>query len=118
MREHMTDTRLRNLHRLLAAGLLGLLALSGCSRPGSKGPTYEYAAVTRGNIQEHVTASGALSALVSVDVGSQVSGKITHLYVDFNSPVHKDSWWPKSTRRCTRRRCNRRRVISPAPGRT
>jgi HlyD family secretion protein len=85
----MTDTRLRNLHRLLAAGLLGLLALSGCSRPGSKGPTYEYAAVTRGNIQEHVTASGALSALVSVDVGSQVSGKITHLYVDFNSPVHK-----------------------------
>jgi HlyD family secretion protein len=26
---------------------------------------------------------------VSVDVGSQVSGKITHLYADFNSPVHK-----------------------------
>jgi HlyD family secretion protein len=89
MREHMTDNRLRKLRRLLAVGLMGLLALTGCSRPGSKGPRYEYAAVTRGNIQEHVTASGSLSALVSVDVGSQVSGKITHLYADFNSPVRK-----------------------------
>jgi HlyD family secretion protein len=85
----MTHIRSRNLSRLLLAGLMGVLVLSGCSRPGSKGPRYETAAVTRGDIQEHVTASGSLSALVSVDVGSQVSGKITHLYADFNSPVHK-----------------------------
>ncbi len=38
---------------------------------------------------QHVTASGTLSAVVSVDVGSQVSGKITALYADFNSPVKK-----------------------------
>jgi HlyD family secretion protein len=37
----------------------------------------------------HVTASGSLSAVVSVDVGSQVSGKIVALYADFNSPVKK-----------------------------
>jgi HlyD family secretion protein len=85
----MTDTRLRNLGLLLAAGIMGMLALGGCSRSSGKGPRYEVVAVTRGDIQEHVTASGSLSALVSVDVGSQVSGKITHLYVDFNSPVHK-----------------------------
>jgi HlyD family secretion protein len=85
----MTHIRSRNLGRLLLAGLMGVLVLSGCSRPGGKGPRYETAAVTRGDIQEHVTASGSLSALVSVDVGSQVSGKITHLYADFNSPVHK-----------------------------
>ena len=85
----MTHIRSRNLSRLLLAGLMGVLVLSGCSRPGGKGPRYETAAVTRGDIQEHVTASGSLSALVSVDVGSQVSGKITHLYADFNSPVHK-----------------------------
>lgn len=36
---------------------------------------------------EHVTASGTLSAVVSVDVGSQVSGKIAVLKADFNSPV-------------------------------
>ncbi|HTV79480.1 MAG TPA: efflux RND transporter periplasmic adaptor subunit [Steroidobacteraceae bacterium] len=85
----MRDPRLRPPSRMLGAAVLSLLALCGCVRPGGKGPKYEHAAVTRGNIQEHVTASGSLSALVSVDVGSQVSGKITHLYVDFNSPVHK-----------------------------
>ena len=85
----MTDIRFRSRGLLLVAGLMGILAVSGCGRPGSKGPRYEVAAVTRGDIQEHVTASGSLSALVSVDVGSQVSGKITHLYADFNSPVHK-----------------------------
>jgi HlyD family secretion protein len=85
----MTDIQYRNLRRVLAAGLVGLLLLNACSGPGSKGPRYEYAAVSRDDIQQHVTASGSLSALVSVDVGSQVSGKITHLYADFNSPVRK-----------------------------
>jgi len=50
---------------------------------------YETAPIARGNIVQHVTASGSLSAVVSVDVGSQVSGKIVALYVDFNSPVKK-----------------------------
>lgn len=35
----------------------------------------------------HVTASGTLSAVVSVDVGCRVSGQVSALYVDFNSPV-------------------------------
>jgi HlyD family secretion protein len=87
-RKPMNDTLFR-CGRLLVPGLLVLLALAGCIRPHHKGPAYEYATVGRGNILEHVTASGSLSAVVSVDVGSQVSGKITHLYVDFNSPVHK-----------------------------
>jgi len=84
----MTHTPIHT-SRLPAAALMALMVLGACTRPGSKGPRYEYEAVTRGDIQEHVTASGSLSALVSVDVGSQVSGKITHLYADFNSPVHK-----------------------------
>jgi len=45
--------------------------------------------VTRGPLQARVTANGALSALVTVQVGSQVSGRIQGLYVDFNSPVKK-----------------------------
>jgi HlyD family secretion protein len=85
----MKDLRLRNLGRLLVPGLFALLALVGCGRSANKGAAYEYANVARGNILQHVTASGSLSAVVSVDVGSQVSGIITHLYVDFNSPVHK-----------------------------
>jgi HlyD family secretion protein len=85
----MKDIRSGHLGRLLVPGLMALLALVGCGRSANNGATYEYASVARGNILQHVTASGSLSAVVSVDVGSQVSGKITHLYVDFNSPVHK-----------------------------
>jgi HlyD family secretion protein len=85
----MTDTRSRIHGRFVAAGLIALLALTGCGRSAHKGPAYEFATLGRGDIQQHVTASGSLSAVVSVDVGSQVSGKITHLYVDYNSPVHK-----------------------------
>src|ERR1035438_4808817 len=48
---------------------------------------YQTAVVDRGPITAKVTASGALSAIVTVQVGSQVSGRIDHLYVDFNSPV-------------------------------
>jgi HlyD family secretion protein len=85
----MNNTRLRSCGRLLVPGLIALLALSGCLRANHKGLAYEYTTVARGAVLQHVTASGSLSAVVSVDVGSQVSGKITHLYVDYNSPVHK-----------------------------
>ena len=85
----MEEIRLHSLGRLLVPGLIALLALVGCGRSANKGAAYEFASVARGNILQHVTASGSLSAVVSVDVGSQVSGKVTHLYVDFNSPVHK-----------------------------
>ena len=43
----------------------------------------------RGPIASKVTASGTLSALVTVQVGSQVSGRISRLFVDYNSPVHR-----------------------------
>ena len=75
------------LPAILAAFILAIC--SGCNRKGSVSK-YETAPVSRGDIVQHVTASGTLSAVVSVDVGSQVSGKITALYADFNSPVKKD----------------------------
>ena len=50
---------------------------------------FETAKVTRGNITARVTATGTLSALVTVQVGSQVSGRISQINVDFNSPVKK-----------------------------
>lgn len=62
---------------------------SGCKPSGGGSLKYETTAVARGDIVQHVTASGTLSAVVSVDVGSQVSGKISKLAVDFNSPVTK-----------------------------
>lgn len=50
---------------------------------------FETAAVDRGPIIAKVTASGTLSALVTVQVGSQVSGRIKEIFADFNSQVKK-----------------------------
>ena len=70
--------------------ILSVLALtlgSGCKPPGGGPLNYGTATASRGEIVQHVTASGSLSAVVSVDVGSQISGKILKLFVDFNSVV-------------------------------
>jgi HlyD family secretion protein len=59
-------------------------------RRAAKPPVqWETASVDRGRIVARVTATGILSALVTVQVGSQVSGSIQKLYADFNSPVKK-----------------------------
>ncbi len=49
----------------------------------------ETAAVDRGDVVARVTASGTLSALVTVQVGSQVSGRIKELRADYNARVQK-----------------------------
>ena len=59
----------------------------GSGRRNTGTAKYETVKVERGKIVARVTASGTLSALVTVQVGTQVSGRIQDLYVDFNSPV-------------------------------
>lgn len=58
---------------------------------GNQTSTTQYmtARVERGNLRNTVTATGTLQAVTTVQVGSQVSGTISALYVDFNSAVHK-----------------------------
>jgi HlyD family secretion protein len=50
---------------------------------------FETAAVDRGSITSKITATGTLSALVTVQVGSQVSGRVAEILADFNSQVTK-----------------------------
>jgi len=50
-------------------------------------PDYRLAKVERGEISSTVSATGTVSALVTVDVGSQISGQIASLTADFNSEV-------------------------------
>jgi HlyD family secretion protein len=73
---------------LVVAATVAALTL-GVDRRPSPSSDYETVKVERGKIVARVTASGTLSALVTVQVGSQVSGRIQELYVDFNSPVRK-----------------------------
>jgi HlyD family secretion protein len=65
-----------------------LIATLSC-RSGNKVEQYRAEKVDRGNITMTVTATGTLSAVTTVQVGSQVSGVISRLYVDFNSRVKK-----------------------------
>ncbi|HEX3346405.1 MAG TPA: efflux RND transporter periplasmic adaptor subunit [Polyangiaceae bacterium] len=51
--------------------------------------TYKTAPVEKRHIVGKVTASGTLSAIVTVQVGTQVSGRVSKLYADFNSHVKK-----------------------------
>lgn len=74
---------------VFAVTLVVSLSISGCKKSGPPKPAYQTATIEKGDITQIVTASGTLSALVSVDVGSQISGRILKLNVDFNSMVKK-----------------------------
>ncbi len=56
-------------------------------RPVAETPHYETGSVSRGEVVKAVTATGQLNPLVQVQVGSQISGNIKKLLVDFNSTV-------------------------------
>ena len=51
---------------------------------------YRFTQVEKRDLLISVSATGTLSAVVTVEVGSQISGRIMELLVDFNSPVRKD----------------------------
>ncbi|MCA3217172.1 MAG: efflux RND transporter periplasmic adaptor subunit [Burkholderiales bacterium] len=88
----MTLSALRRPRLLLAAVLL--LALAGgamywTQRDTAATPTFRTGKVERGPITATVSATGTLNPVTSVQVGTQVSGQIKELFVDFNSPVKK-----------------------------
>lgn len=78
---------------ILAGGLLLLLAGIAFWRwqtsKGADGPVYETAPLTRGDVSSRVSATGTLDAVTKVTVGSELSGIIARLYVDYNSTVEK-----------------------------
>ncbi len=51
--------------------------------------TYRFAQIERGDVTQVVSTTGTLQAIKSVQVGTQVSGQISEIYVDFNDHVHK-----------------------------
>lgn len=65
---------------------LVVLLFAGCSK---NGVIYRTEPVTRGEIRETVTATGTVNPVTTVQVGTQVSGTIKEILVDFNSQVRK-----------------------------
>jgi HlyD family secretion protein len=71
----------------LLIGALGFWAYRKAA--GNDQPEYRFATVERGNLEAAVSATGTLSAVTTVQVGTQVSGKIVEIKADFNDRVKK-----------------------------
>jgi len=99
----MTQTRLMGSKRLkmpgagavrlwlmIAVGVLVVaMAVWFFFLRGEEAEPYRTEAVTRGDIVSSVSASGALEALDTVQVGSQLSGQVTQVLVDYNDTVRR-----------------------------
>jgi HlyD family secretion protein len=73
----------------LAVGSLSTLAWRFAHAQAAPTVRYQSDPVDRGRLDAKVTASGTVSAIITVQVGSQVSGLIQRWYADFSTAVHK-----------------------------
>jgi HlyD family secretion protein len=80
--------------RLTAGAVLAATTLGGVlwfhhRADAGTTPSYRLGKVERADVRQTVSATGTLGAVRTVEVGTQVSGQIAALYVDFNSHVKK-----------------------------
>ena len=80
---------LKSKWTIIGAIVTGIVLLAAFSFGRGNTPQYFTAKVARGDIRDLVQATGTINAVTTVQVGSQVSGTISKLYVDFNSHVKK-----------------------------
>jgi HlyD family secretion protein len=86
---------LRRLGFVLTIALVAAIGMSvpgvrtGLSGRGRPDVTYLTAAVERGDVRTTLSATGTLRALVTVEVGSQLSGQVSDVLVDFNDEVRQ-----------------------------
>jgi HlyD family secretion protein len=85
----MSRTSIITLAVALLLLLLGALALHLRSDETAIDVTYTLTRVERGDLLYSISATGTLRPLITVQVGSQVSGTIEEVYADFNSKVKK-----------------------------
>jgi HlyD family secretion protein len=86
----MTKRRLNQVFTLaVPVMLLGGVAamLNGWGGAGAKEIVYDTSPVSRGEVRKLVSTSGPVRALVTVSVGSQLSGKVEAVNADFNTEV-------------------------------
>ncbi|MGH7908055.1 MAG: efflux RND transporter periplasmic adaptor subunit [Candidatus Binataceae bacterium] len=72
---------------IVAVAIIALALVVYFFRRGGPQVSYITAAATRGSVVRTVVATGTVNPVTVVQVGTYVSGPITNLYVDFNSPV-------------------------------
>jgi HlyD family secretion protein len=75
-----------------AAVVVAILAATGWfyrRADGKEAPSYRTAAIQRGSVKSTVSATGILGAVRTIQVGTQVSGQVAALHVDYNDHVRK-----------------------------
>ena len=82
--------KLKIILLLIAITVAGFFWLSGNSNTTSSTMKIETSSIDKGDITRTVATSGSVRPLITVEVGSQVSGQIKEIVVDFNSEVRKD----------------------------
>lgn len=78
--------RTRRRHLLIFLGV-GLCWMFACQSHRIDAPVLETAVIASGNMENSVTATGTLEPIIQVEVGTQVSGIIDRIFVDYNSRV-------------------------------
>lgn len=68
----------------------GAMMMGGGASAAPGAYAYETVKVDKGDVSRVITASGAVQPREKVEVGSEVSGRITAIYVDFNDTVKKN----------------------------
>ena len=81
--------KIKNKWLVLAGAVVVAALFVAFSLNRNNAPQHFTAKVEKGEIHDVVEATGMINAVITVQVGSQVSGTISKLYVDFNSRVHK-----------------------------
>ena len=66
-----------------------IITLAQCTSGKEKSLGYLVAEVKKGSVVNSITATGTIEPIIQVEVGTQVSGIISKIYVDFNSQVKK-----------------------------
>ena len=83
---------MKNKKLWIAIGVIAVIAILYFLLSGGKkeeNVSFDTAKVEMGNIQTSITATGTIEPVTSVTVGTQVSGIVSRLYVDYNSVVKK-----------------------------
>lgn len=65
---------------------LGIFLLTGSKKENSE-ETYQFVQIERGDVEALVSSTGTLNAVTTVQVGTQVSGRIAKIFTDFNQRV-------------------------------
>ena len=113
--------------RILSLSVLAAAALfCSCKGTGSGKSSYQTVTVSPGSLSTTVTATGTIEPINQVEVGAQVSGIISNIYVDYNTVVKqgqlmaeidrcsKPNWSPRRLRSLPHaRNTNTSRRISP-----